>query len=146
MRCFQTLDSCLFIHRCIYTWYIWHLSYLTSAPNVCLNILAMIHLACTFIWFGAMGLMRLKVDSQLKHLRNRAEIVIPIFLFVTSFFSLTFMSTHLGINSKIWEIQMIFHIGTIRANVSCPNRKKSWNFPPREPQGNVRESGPQSTN
>lgn len=86
MRCFQTLGSCLFIHKCIYTWYIWHLSCLTSVPNVCLNILAMIHLACTFIHFGAIGWMWLKVDSQLKHPRNRVEIVIPIFLFVTFLF------------------------------------------------------------
>lgn len=62
-----------------------------------------------------------------------------IFFFSQFIFFFLLLFVHIsGVSSRIWEIQMIFHVGAIRVNNGCWKRKINFDFSTRGPQGKLR--------
>lgn len=122
----------------MYFIYILYLYNLTPAQNMWLNMFIMSHTyydeafrLCfsSHLGFGVNVIKDKNEDEAPMGTQWRLQFM---FFFLLLFVHIT------GLSSRIWEVQMIFHVSTIRVNTGCWKRKINFDFSIRGPQGKLR--------
>lgn len=114
-----------------------HLYNLTPAQNMWLNIFTMSH---TYYDEAFKLCFSSHLDFGVNVIKDKIEDETPMgtqwrLQFIFFFLFLVHIS---GVTSRIWEVQMIFHVSAIRVNTGYWKRKINFDFSIRGPQGKLR--------